>query len=202
MAWIQKFRKSGISLDAGDSASNAVVKRSVLCVFIYQLCVECVFVLWNSCLRAKIPYYYMWPLGIKLYHGWISTMTSSNEISWKLPPRNEELVAPLVLDIIFSGLWISKTVSNTSAQHALRQWSLTSRQRTSTGPRNCKMYTDGDATRFLIMWFADSFHGSKGARKGGWVKTTLLSLRFYKPLLPAQRRWIVFAHFLLVNLST
>jgi len=55
----------------------------------------CVFVLWTSCLRAKIRYYCMWPFAKKLYHGWISTMTSSNEISWKFPPRNEELVAPL-----------------------------------------------------------------------------------------------------------
>jgi len=58
----------------------------------------CVFVLWASCLRAKIYYYYMWPFAKKLYHGWISTMTSSNEISWKfLPLRNEELVAPLLI---------------------------------------------------------------------------------------------------------
>jgi len=46
--------KSEISLDTGDSASNAVVKRYVLSVFINQRCVECVFVLWTSCLRAKI----------------------------------------------------------------------------------------------------------------------------------------------------
>jgi len=34
--------KSEILLDTGDSASNAVVKRSVLSVFINQRCVECV----------------------------------------------------------------------------------------------------------------------------------------------------------------
>jgi len=34
--------KSEISLDTGDSASNAVVKRSVLSVFINQCCAECV----------------------------------------------------------------------------------------------------------------------------------------------------------------
>jgi len=34
--------KSEISLDTGDSASNAVVKRSVLLVFINQRCAECV----------------------------------------------------------------------------------------------------------------------------------------------------------------
>ena len=39
---------------------------------------------------------YLWPLAKMLYHGWISTMTSSNESSWKFSPRNEELVAPLV----------------------------------------------------------------------------------------------------------
>jgi len=46
----------------------------------------CVCTLLTSCLGAKIHYYYMWPLAKKLYHGWISTMTSSYEISWKLPP--------------------------------------------------------------------------------------------------------------------
>jgi len=34
--------KSEISLDTGDSTSNAVVKCSVLSVFINQRCVECV----------------------------------------------------------------------------------------------------------------------------------------------------------------
>jgi len=34
--------KSEISLDTGDSASNAVVKRSVLSGFINQRCAECV----------------------------------------------------------------------------------------------------------------------------------------------------------------
>jgi len=34
--------KSEISLDTGDSATNAVVKRSVLSVFINQRCAECV----------------------------------------------------------------------------------------------------------------------------------------------------------------
>ena len=56
------------------------------CFYEPALCRMCVFVLWTSCLRAKIHYYYMWPFAKKLYHGWISTMTSSNEISWKLPP--------------------------------------------------------------------------------------------------------------------
>ena len=34
--------KSESSLDTDDSASNAVVKRSVLSIFINQCCVECV----------------------------------------------------------------------------------------------------------------------------------------------------------------
>ena len=53
--------KSEISLDTGDSASNAFVKRSVLSVFINRRCAECVcvFVLWTSCLREKMHYYYM-----------------------------------------------------------------------------------------------------------------------------------------------
>jgi len=75
--------KSEISLDTGDSAYNAVVKRSV---FINQRCAECMFVLWTSCLRAKVHCYYMWPFAKKLYHSWISMITSSNEISWKFPP--------------------------------------------------------------------------------------------------------------------
>jgi len=37
-----EIRKSKISLDPGDSVSNAVVKRSVLSVFINQRCAECV----------------------------------------------------------------------------------------------------------------------------------------------------------------
>ena len=45
------------------------------------------FVLWTWCLRAKIHYYYTWPFAKKLYHSWISTMTSSNEISWNFPPN-------------------------------------------------------------------------------------------------------------------
>jgi len=34
--------KSEISLDTGDSGTNAVVKRSILSVFINQRCAECV----------------------------------------------------------------------------------------------------------------------------------------------------------------
>jgi len=42
----------------------------------------------------------------------------------------------------------------------------------------------------------------KGVRKGVGVLTPPLSLKFAKMLLPAQRRLILFAYFLLVNLST
>jgi len=88
MALSPKFCKSEISLDTGDSASNAVVKRSVSSFLALSSVVQnvCVCILWTSCLRAKLHYYYMWPFAKKLYHGWMSTMTSSNEISWKLPP--------------------------------------------------------------------------------------------------------------------
>ena len=43
---------------------------------------------------------------------------------------------------------------------------------------------------------------TKGVRTGGLGLTPPFSLIFYKTLLPAQRRLIVFAYFLLVNLST
>ena len=77
-----------------------------ICFYLPALCRMCVFVLWTSCLRAKIQYYNMWPFPKKLYHGWISTMASSNEISWKSPPpRNEKLVAPLTILECFSVLY-------------------------------------------------------------------------------------------------
>jgi len=36
----------------------------------------------------------LWPFAKKLYHGWISTMTSSNERSWKLPPKMKSWLRP------------------------------------------------------------------------------------------------------------
>jgi len=73
--------KFEISLDNGDSATNAVVKRSVLSVFINQRCAECVCLYTMDFMSTgKIHYYYMRPFGKKLYHGRISTLTSSNEI--------------------------------------------------------------------------------------------------------------------------
>jgi len=57
-----------------------------------------------------------------------------------------------VSDIVFSDVRISKTVSNTSAQHALGQRS------SSPGPRNYKVYTGGDTTCFLGMRSIESSH--------------------------------------------
>jgi len=59
--------KSEISLDTGDSASNALVKRSV---FINQRCAECVCLYTMDFMSAgKRLYYYMRPFAKKLYHG-------------------------------------------------------------------------------------------------------------------------------------
>jgi len=70
--------KSEISLDSGDSASNAVVKRCILLIRVMQN--VCVCTLWTSCLRAKIHCYLLLYVTVceKLYHSWISAMTSSN----------------------------------------------------------------------------------------------------------------------------
>ena len=39
----------------------------------------------------------LWPFSQKLYYGWISTMTSSNESSWKLhPPKWRARCAPVI----------------------------------------------------------------------------------------------------------
>jgi len=64
--------------------------------FINQGCAECVCLhIMDFVSAGKNTLFLYLTVCEKLYHGWISTMTSSNEISWKLPPRNEELVAPL-----------------------------------------------------------------------------------------------------------
>jgi len=78
--------KSEISLDTGDSASNAVVKRSV---FINQRCAECVCLYTMDFVSAgKNTLLLLLYVTVceKLYHGWISTMTSLNEISLISPP--------------------------------------------------------------------------------------------------------------------
>ena len=54
MAWSQKFCKWDISLDTDDSASNAVVKRSLLSVFINQRCAEFI----NQCCAECVFAYY------------------------------------------------------------------------------------------------------------------------------------------------
>jgi len=60
---------------------------------------------------------------------------------------------------------ISKTVSNTNAQHAfIRAVVHNPGSRTGTGPRNYKINTAGDTTRFLGMWLVDSSHGNTVAR--------------------------------------
>jgi len=52
-----------------------------------------------------------------------------------------------------------------------------------------------------VFFFFSTLGGRKGVRKGGfWVSTHSLNLIFYKTLLPAQRRLIVFAYFFHVNL--
>ena len=63
------------------------------CFYQPALCRMCVL---HCGLRAKIHYYCMWPFAKKLYHGWISTMTSSNEISWKFPPEMKSWLRPWV----------------------------------------------------------------------------------------------------------
>ena len=60
----------------------------------------------------------MWPFAKKLYHGWISTMTSSNEISWKLPPPRAGCVpdrfhSPQISNIFFNFvLWEAVSQTN------------------------------------------------------------------------------------------
>ena len=79
----------------------------------------CVFVLWTSCLRAKIHYYYMRLFAKKLYHGWISTMTSSNEISWKLsPPEMKRWLRPW--DTVWHGGLTCKLLRLLPDRHMVR----------------------------------------------------------------------------------
>jgi len=71
---------------------------------------------------------------------------------------------------------ISKTGSNTSAQHTLGQWSSTA------GSRNYKMFTGGDTTRFLDMWLVGSSYRSTHARvlPGGGKFVKRCPVRGYK----------------------
>jgi len=96
MAWSQKFRKSEISLDTGDSASNAVAKRSVLFLLPSVVQNMCVWTMDFVSAAKNTLSPTVCEKVVPRLNGRISTITSSNEISWKLhPPRNEELVAPL-----------------------------------------------------------------------------------------------------------
>jgi len=55
----------------------------------------------------------------------------------------------------------------------------------------------------ILAGSADSLYQAMAcAREGFGVKLSPLSMIFYNTLLPAQRGLIVFAYFLLVNLST
>ena len=58
------------------------------------------------------------------------------ELSFPRVPRTILLLSSseYVSNIVFSDVWISKTASNTSAQHASGQWPSIPR------PRNCKIY--------------------------------------------------------------
>ena len=78
MAWSQIFRLTPVI------HPPTLLWNVLFCLFSLTSDVQnvCVCILWTSCLRAKTHYYYMWPFAKTLYHGWISTMTSSNEKSW------------------------------------------------------------------------------------------------------------------------
>jgi len=78
MAWSEKYRLTLV-------IQPPTLLYNVLFLLTSLVQNVCVYTLWTSCLRAKMHYYYIWPFAEKLYQGWISTMTSSNEILWKLP---------------------------------------------------------------------------------------------------------------------
>jgi len=89
---------------------SALVEHGIRCcyeVMLFLLCPDrsvCILIKtemfsFSQMLRREL---YLWLFAKKLNHGWISTMSSSNEISWKLPPRNEVLVAPLTNSVNLS----------------------------------------------------------------------------------------------------
>ena len=81
MAWSQKFRMTPVI------QPPTRLQNVRFCLFLLTSVVQNVCVCTMDFVSAgKIHYYYMWPFAKKLCHGWISTMTSSNEISCKLPP--------------------------------------------------------------------------------------------------------------------
>ena len=91
--------KSEISLDAGDSASNAVVKRSVLSVFsAVQRCAKCVCLYTMDLLSGGKNTLL---LHVTVCEQVVSRLNKDDDaIEWNFmkifPPRNEELVAPLI----------------------------------------------------------------------------------------------------------
>jgi len=96
MAWSQKFRKSEISLDTGDSASNAVAKRSVLFLLPSVVQNMCVWTMDFVSAAKNTLSPTVCEKVVPRLNGRISTITSSNEISWKLhtPPKWRAGCAP------------------------------------------------------------------------------------------------------------
>ena len=84
--------KSEISLDTGDSASNAVVKRSVLYVSINQRCAECVY--YGRRVWGQKYIIIMWPFAKKLYHGWIARWCHRMKFHENSPPNWRAGCAP------------------------------------------------------------------------------------------------------------
>jgi len=86
--------KSDISLDTGDSASNAVVKRSV---FINQRCAECVCL--YTMLFVSAGKNTLLLLYVTVCENVVSQLDKYDDvIEWnfmKITPQHEELVAPL-----------------------------------------------------------------------------------------------------------
>ena len=117
MAWSQKFRLTLVI------QPPTLLQNVLFCLFLLTSVVQnvCACMLWTSCLWAKIHYYhYMWPFARKVYHGWISTMTSSNEILWKLPtpPKWRAACAPAQC---FVSVWWPD-LRSTSRKVARRPW--------------------------------------------------------------------------------
>jgi len=121
MAWSQKFRKSEISLDTGDSASNTVVKRSVCLLLLTS-------VLQNVCLCTmdfeSAGKNTLLLLYVTVCEKVVPRLNKHDDvIEWNFvkiaPPRNEELVAPLLnMQVSFQFVvftwWFPKGVSKTS----------------------------------------------------------------------------------------
>jgi len=85
--------KSEISLVTGDSACNAVVKRSV---FINRRCAECVCLYTMNFMSAGKNTLLLYATVCEKVVPWLNKY--DDVIEWnfmKIPPRNEELVAPL-----------------------------------------------------------------------------------------------------------